>query len=65
MLKTSFGSCWQYLEKSLGLGDHVSQSLGGSQVLTQVSLVRAAQAVLPVTGPTANNHRSKLNVISF
>lgn len=42
-----------YLEESLDFGDHVGQALGGSQVLTQVSLIRAAQAVLPVTQPTA------------
>lgn len=36
-----------YLEESLGLGDHGGQALGRSQVLTQVALVRAAQAELP------------------
>lgn len=46
--------CWlSYLEESLGFGDHVGQALGGSQVLTQVPLIRAAQAILPVTRPTA------------
>lgn len=40
-----------YLEESLGLGDHVGQALGGSQVLAQVPLVWSAQAVLPVTRP--------------
>ena len=47
-----------YLEQSLGLSDHVGQALGGSQVLTQVPLVRAAQAVLPMTRPAAKRSRS-------
>lgn len=38
-----------HLEESLGLGDHVSQALGGSQVLAQVPLVGSSQAVLPAT----------------
>lgn len=42
-----------YLEESLGLGDHVGEALRGGQVLAQVPLVRASQAVLPVTGPAA------------
>lgn len=42
-----------YLEESLRLSDHVGQALGGSQVLAQVPLVWAAQAVLPVTRPAA------------
>lgn len=42
-----------YLEESLGLGDHIGQALGGSQVLAQVPLVWTAQAVLPMIRPAA------------
>lgn len=53
IIKTVSRCRFLYLEDSLGLGDHVGQALGGSQVLAQVPLVRAAQAVLPVTRPAA------------
>ena len=42
-----------YLEESLGLGDHVGQTLSSRQVLAQVPLVRPTQTVLPVTRPAA------------
>lgn len=42
-----------YLEECLGLGDHIGQALGGSQVLAQVPLVWTAQAVLPMIRPAA------------
>lgn len=35
----------------LALSDHVCQALGGSQVLTQVFLIRAASSVLPLDWP--------------
>lgn len=64
----SFASGWWYLEQSLDLGDHVSQALGGGQVLAQVSLIRAAEAVLPVTGPTATTPQEQVQhpvIISY
>lgn len=42
-----------HLEEPLSLGDHVSQALGGCQVLAQVPLVGSSQTVLPVARPAA------------
>lgn len=36
------------LEQALGLSDHVSQTMGGSQILAQVFLIRTTSHVLPL-----------------